>query len=325
MRDALDYLAQSGRILRAPGCRPRVGGIDAARERTANQPQTVAVVLPQHDADLASREMLRGIGKVLRSQETPYRMLIFDTNQKGRPCTDQEDEACAAVEHENVAGAIVWPMLQRALMARWQRLFQNGRPIVFVDRFDPDMPCDFVGADNYMSAYSAVEHLLSLGHTRIAHLTSSEEASVVRQRAEGYRAAMEDAGFGDEVKIWALPPAYPEYLPVFDRILREPVLPTAVFAMNDTAAYAFIGFLESQGISVPEQMSVMGFDDIDRYTQRPRRLTTMRQPFDRIGQQAVDLLLRRLQSPGGFSRPYQHVYLSTQLVPRSTCRDLAAL
>jgi len=326
VRDALMKLANDGRIIREPGCRPRVRGT-GSQQRTDTKSTdrthiTVAVVLPQHDSDLASREILRGVSRTFRGQEISYRTLIFDTNQESKSWEDAEDEACTAVENEDIAGAIVWSVLDPDILARWHRLAQNGRPIVFVDRFDNATPSDFVGVDNVTAARDAVEYLISLGHTRIAHITSDEDASVIQQRSAGYKLAMEDAGLQAMERVWVLPDDGSDDSESFDRILDSGALPTAVFALNDWTARAFVNHLNERGISVPDKISVIGFDDIERYAQRPAHLTTMRQPFDRIGQRAAELLVQRLTTPNGLIRRYQHVCLSTQLIQRSTCRTV---
>lgn len=322
VRDALAHLARSGRITREPGCRPRVCGSDHLRA-DGRQPgrthYTIAVVLPQHDSDLASREILRGVSRTFRGQDISYRTLIFDTSQESKSWEAAEDEACTAVENEDIAGAIVWSVLDPSILARWQRISQSGRPVVFVDRYSDRFPCDYAGVDNVTAARDAVEHLISLGHTQIAHITSTEKASVVEQRTAGYRLALEDAGLRATENVQALPESILDYTKFFDSLLESAASPTAVFAFNDWTARRFIYHLNGRGIPIPDRISIIGFDDIDRASQRPALLTTMRQPFDRIGQRAAELLVLRLTTPDGLLRPYQHICLPAQLVQRASC------
>ncbi|BDI28541.1 hypothetical protein CCAX7_005920 [Capsulimonas corticalis] len=330
VRHALTTLADSGRIVRRAGCRPQVAPTTAARATarrftSANQPQTIGIVLPQHEGDYASREIMRGISRVLRSQETPCRQLIFDLTQSTTSPEALEIQACDAVEQEDVAGAIVWPTLSPESLARWRRLQRLGHPVVFVDRCDPEIPCDFVGIDNYTAARDIVEYLIARGHTRIVHLTDSEPVSAVRQRQEGYRDALRYAGLASMERLWSLPHVHCDDLSArLDQDLRSGALPTAVFALNDFSASLLIQHLEDRGISVPDQVSVIGFDDSDCYASSGGVMTTMRQPFERIGQWAAELFLQRLKSPDPAGRPFQHVLLPTRLIERSTCRTLGA-
>ena len=102
--------------------------------------------------------------------------------------------------------------------------------------------------------------------------------------------------------------------------MTEP--PTALFAMNDALAHYFIVEAEAAGGRVPDTISVIGFDDLERYSPRPALLTTIHQPFDRIGSRAAGLLIRRLKSPDPAALPSQHILLPTPLVVRSTCQPL---
>ena len=105
------------------------------------------------------------------------------------------------------------------------------------------------------------------------------------------------------------------------RLMRQPPDPvTAVFAVNDFLAHMLVNALEESGFHVPADVSVVGFDDIDRYSPRTPFLTTMRQPFEAIGERAANLLLRRLREPHGPTKPasFRHVLLPSQLIVRKS-------
>lgn len=327
VRAALVELARTGQIVREPGCRPRVGPAAGARPAPRTRPRpasrTIAVILPQHASDHGSREIMRGIAHVLHSQEAPYRPLMFDLNLRTAPRGVLEQQACAAVLDEDIAGAIVWPTLEPGSLDAWRGVQSAGRPVVFVDRCDDQFLCDFVGVDNREAAKEATAFLLAQGHTRIVHLTRDLPASSVAQRIDGYRDALTEAGlpFSSE-QVCSLPNgAFPQCVDEFaDRLLAQSPPPSAVFAVNDQIAHTLIAALEARGKAVPADISVLGFDDDDQYSARPALLTTLRQPFERIGQRAAALLLRRL---GPAPPPaFQHVLLPTVLVERSTCRSL---
>jgi DNA-binding LacI/PurR family transcriptional regulator len=331
VRAALDHLAQIGLIERERGCRPRVKALEKPPDaEVGHLPEdilvrTIAVVLPQHDADHASREILRGLMETLNSQPTAYRMLMFDTNLRTASRSALEAEACKAIEQEGIAGAIVWPSLDEGSVAQWQEVAAQGHPIVFVDRHDDAVPCDFVGIDNYTAAREAVEYLIGLGHSRIAHLTNDEQVSSVLERAAGYRDAMRAAGIVGELSApWIIPlgRAYPWTEDFVTHCIQAADPPTAVFAVNDCLAYRLIASLEKRGVKVPGQISVIGFDDDDRYSPRPALLTTVRQPFERIGQRAAMLLLRHFAEAPKMPLTYRHILLPTQLIGRHTCQPL---
>ncbi len=326
VRAARTELARTGQIVREPGCRPRVSGAARTARPVARlhpASRNIAVILPQHAADHGSREILRGIAHLLHSQEAPYRPLMFDLNLRTAPRGTLEQQACTAVLDEDIAGAIVWPTLEPGSLDGWRGVQTAGRPVVFVDRCDDDFLCDFVGVDNYEAAKDATRFLLAQGHMQIVHLTRDLPASSIEQRVEGYRDALIDAGLPfSAASVWRLPteasaPSVDEFAA---HLLALNPLPTAVFAVNDQIAHTLIAALEARGKTVPGDISVLGFDDDDQHSARPALLTTVRQPFERIGQRAAALLLRRL---GPAPPPaFQHVLLPTILVERSTCRSL---
>ena len=139
-----------------------------------------------------------------------------------------------------------------------------------------------------------MRYLLSLGHRRIAHITTGEPSTTVRERKQGYLDALRQAGITPKpewiyVGSGVAAPGMAHAIEQFFN-LNEP--PTAVFALNDALAHYFITDAEAAGYSVPDRVSVVGFDDVERFSPRPAMLTTMHQPFDRIGRLAVSPLSR---------------------------------
>jgi LacI family transcriptional regulator len=184
-----------------------------------------------------------------------------------------------------------------------------------------------VGVDNRQGVRAAVDYLLGLGHRRIAYLTTDEQVTTVAERKEGYREAFLAGGtFPPPELLYTVPverQARMETAAAYFLSLPDP--PTALVADNDLHAFAFIREVQARGRRVPEDISVIGFDDIECYSPHPAMLTTVHQPFFQIGQRAAELLLRRLASPGESpSRSYQQVVLPTSLVIRSTCRPFSA-
>jgi DNA-binding LacI/PurR family transcriptional regulator len=111
---------------------------------------------------------------------------------------------------------------------------------------------------------------------------------------------------------------------VLDDLLRLKDRPTAILTVNDHCAFLAIRDLEARGLNVPNDMSIMGCDDIERFLPMPRRLTTMHIPFDRIGYRAAELLLNRISAGPEANRcaPKQHIMLPTRLNEGLTVRKL---
>ncbi len=195
------------------------------------------------------------------------------------------------------------------------REFLPRCPIVLVDRLLDGLDLPSVTVDNTLGGRLATEHLLDLGHTGIACVSGPPDASTARDRLHGYALAMEErslepvivpGGFTTEDGARAAR--------AFLRLSRRP---TAVAAANDLAALAFIRELEAHGVRVPEDVSVVGFDDLVFAAYSRPALTTVHQPARRMGSEAVRVAL----DPGGVGTP-QHVRLRPRLVVRESTRAL---
>lgn len=262
----------------------------------------------------------QGINQALQLKET--HLIIFNTTARTwSHLPEMEREALQSVVRDNIAGAIIWYSGDETSEQELARLNAAGIPMVFVDRYPKEFDCDFVGIDNYQSACTAMEYLLQLGHRRIGLFSTIEQISSVHQRDAGYCDSLAAAD------IMVLPEYIQrldyfdeQYERIIDRFLALPRPPTAYLVINDDMAYRFIAALQERGVSVPDDVSVVSFDDIDRFSPRPPFLTTIHQPLELIGRRAAELLLERMQHPYRSGQARKHILLSTHLVARHTCR-----
>ncbi len=334
IRAALSYLAEQRLIIREPGRRPWIPTRTNDVVESAHPPlrrvalQTIAAVVPQPINYPALSAIQRGILRVLQQRKSPYRLIVFDNQgDTWSQSVALEQHALQAIENEGIGGAILWPIGGEETFAAIERLQRKGIPLVMLDRCPPEIPCDFIGVDNHVAARDAVGYLLELGHRRIAHLTSLEGILTVREREEGFREAFLARGLHPpDNLIYRLPERddlYPDVGPAADYFLSLAQPPTALFALKDLLAHAFITAAEKRGVRVPDDVSVIGFDDHDRHALQTPVLTTVHQPFDRMGQRAAELLLQRLASPNIANIPYRHLMLPAPLIIRATCRPLS--
>ena len=198
-----------------------------------------------------------------------------------------------------------------------QRLVRAARiPIVFVDR-DVDVPgVDKVLYDTESGGYAAGRHLLDLGHERIACIAGPSELSSVRARVTGLRRALEEAG--KELRAHWLVESDLQYAGGRDataQLLAADEGFTAIFAANDLMAVGAIRELTARGIRVPEDVSVVGFDDAPLAVMVSPTLTTVRQPLHEMAATAVSLLLARLQDR---DRPLARRVIPTELLVRES-------
>jgi DNA-binding LacI/PurR family transcriptional regulator len=331
IRAAIAHLAQERLIVRQSGRRPWVNtqagqtGNPTAQSPDQTTLKMIAAVIPQPPNYPTLALIQRGILRVLQKDNPLYRLIVFDNQgDTWSQSVTLERHALEAIEREGIAGAVLWQIGRHETLDAIQRLQEKGMPLVLLDRCPEELPCDFVGVDNYAAACEAVQYLIQLGHRRIGHLTGDEAVSTGRAREEGYLEALRSQGLTPSAElVFRLSKdrddLYPDLRPAVDHFLALSEPPTALFAMKDLLAHAFITEVKARGMRVPEDISVIGFDDHDRHALQPPVLTTVHQPFERMGQRAAEILLRRLAQPSGSSLPNTHLLLPTPLVIRSTC------
>lgn len=184
-------------------------------------------------------------------------------------------------------------------------------PIVVVDPHEGGQRYPSVRVDDRAGARQAVAHLAGLGHRRIGFIGGRPDLESARERLAGYHEGMAAHGLpvdeslvteGDYTWSGAVAPA--------ERLLGHADRPTAVFAASDMSALCLIAAAEARGLRIPEDLSVIGFDDIPDAHSATRSLTTVAQPLARIGATAVEMLSGLLR---GSTPPRRHVRLEAQL------------
>ena len=192
-------------------------------------------------------------------------------------------------------------------------------PVVAVDNMFEYTDIDSIVMDNRGGIYDAVKYLYDLGHREIGFIDSYIKFDNILQRTEGYEKAVErlKLTFKDEYKITiglTLESAYQDMLIQLNRGIK---LPTAYVAANDTLAIGVIKALKEFGIQVPEQVSIIGFDDIPYCVGLDKPLTTMKVNRDKLGEQAIKMLIGKINEN---HKEGIKLIIRTQLVERESVR-----
>lgn len=200
---------------------------------------------------------------------------------------------------------------------RVKRLRASKRPVVLVDALHPDF--DSISIDNRKGGYMATKYLIEAGYERVAHITISPEAPPAKERRRGYEEALRAAGRPtDKAYIVASgkqPFGFVEesgYEAMLELLKRKPRA-DAVFVASDIQALGALRALKEHGLSAPDDVAVIGFDDIQ--ISEYIGLTTLRQPIYEMGQLAVEKLLNRIRFP---DHPTTNTVFSPSFVERST-------
>ena len=192
-------------------------------------------------------------------------------------------------QSRNVEGVVVFGF--QHVDMNFTELIESGIPSMFIDLDVKENRAGYISSDNENAAHNAVEYLISLGHRRIAFLSGVKYGYVSRLRLAGYLAALEgaDIPYREEYVIDGDFTRETGYIGM-QKLLSSPDLPTAVICCSDLSAVGAMEAIREAGLKIPEDISVLGFDDLElaRYVQPA--LTTVRQDMIAIGKRTVELL-----------------------------------
>jgi len=275
-----------------------VGNLGASGLRSQ---RTNVVGILVADFDPYSAELLKGAARATRN--TKYDMLAY----AGGEAPEWERRSLARLGGTLIdAAVVVTPTTPNTAISI---------PVVAVDpHYGPNwLPT--IDCDSFGGAVSATQHLIELGHTRIAFLGGRKELDSSQLREAGFREAMRLAGIEVDEELVRDSRYDPDVAyTVCDALLSLPEPPTAVFAANDVTAMRAIAAAQARGLTVPDDLSVVGFDDIPDATLSTPSLTTLRQPLQAMGEAAMRMLLDILEG----KEHSQHVRMDTEFVVRAS-------
>ena len=311
VRQAMQVLVNDGLLERTQGrgtfvCSPTerhiTNGHDAA---TATCEKRIGLMLSR-TGDQLNMEILIGVEQSAKSRG--YEVSFTYSEDNG----ELQQRDVMRLQAGGACGFIIFPLSDEEEGQAIAQLHADGMPVVLVDRFLPKLETDYVGVDNTNGGYRAAEHLLILGHKRIgfAHQrVGGLTTTSVRERWQGYRQALQDYGcaYDDALLFKALTP---------DRLQKKSRRPTAMFAVNDESALEVLKAARLADLRVPEDLAIVGFDDLTYAAVTNPPLTTVAQPRTEVGVRAGHLLIDRIE---GLSSAPKHIVLPTHLVVRESC------
>jgi LacI family transcriptional regulator len=280
----------------------------SARSLAGGRSQIIGVVVPGLDNGYIG-EIVRGIDEELA--RVNYDLMLYTTHRR----LGKEGQYVSAIANGLADGLLlIVPLVPDEIL---KALPQIDFPHVMIDQSEPSNTSMVVDATNWQGAYDGTSYLIGLGHRRIGHITGTPELTSAGERIDGYRAALRDHGIAYDAQLVVEGDFYHGGgMAGAAALLDLPERPTAIFAANDLSALGAMEVIRAHGLRMPEDMSVLGFDDIPHAQIAYPKLTTVRQPLAQMGRVAVRLLLDQIEQPG---RPTRRVTLATELVIRDSC------
>lgn len=256
-------------------------------------------------------EVARGIQD--RADEAGYCAVIYSTDNHGQ----REVRALNILKDRQVDGFIVMAQESEEGNKTILNLHSQGVPVVLIGRNIVPSVIDRVTTDTYLGAIAAVRHLAGLGHSRIAYFGGDSSKFIAAGRRQGYLSGLTQAGLRqDKALIIETDLTREGGVSAMRELLQLSNPATALFAVNDTVALGAIQEAHRQGLNIPGDFSVVGFDDIALAAYAQPALTTVAQPKLAMGRLAVDLLLSRIEQKT-HGAP-QEVRLPCELVVRDS-------
>lgn len=264
--------------------------------------------------------------------DTPFFSLLIEGIERESRANDLETVICNIDEQDedfeqmrsqilsdHTSGIL---LLATELAAEDVKLFKNAAaPLVMLDGWFEEMTFDTVLINNTDSVYNAVKYLVQKGHREIGYLASNVRIRNFYYREMGYKRALQNSGI-------PLNPAYTAeltptmdgaYKSMLEYLEKKPELPTAFFADNDIIAFGAMKALKQKGYKIPNDVSIIGFDDMPFCEISSPSLTTIRVFKQEMGQTAVKRLIDKMKSDSGISTKIQ---ICTEFIERDSVKDL---
>jgi len=283
----------------------------SAQRLATGKSNVVALVIPRYEGIFYSfyaLELIRGIGTLTAALKLDLLLHLTDNN--------------SSLNLKGVGGVIFADIIANRLQL--EDALSCGIPSVLINNYAEDLNVTCLAIDNKKGAEEAVNYLIGLGHKKIAHITGDIVTQAASHRLTGYKAAMEKGKIAFKQE-YVVNTDYPrgQARSAAEKLFNLPDRPTAVFVASDSMALEVITVARERGIRIPQDLSVVGFDDNPSGLYGPVALTTVRQPLVKMAQDSVkELNILMTDKNAGKKAQTKKIYLPTELVIRESCQQI---
>jgi LacI family transcriptional regulator len=279
-----------------------------ARSLRSRRTDTLALIL----TDISNpfwTTVVRGVEDA--ASNAGFNVILCNTDESEA----EQDKYLRVLLQKQVDGVLLVPA--RSALEPIQFVQSQDTPVVVLDRLIPDVQADTVHCDSEGGAHQLTRLLLSLGHRRIAVLSGPQGVSTAEDRVAGYQRALKEAGLDvDPALVYYGQFSLESGYTMTQRVLAATPRPSGLFAGNNFIAIGALRALRDAGLQVPEDLALVGFDDLPADLVVDPFLTVVAQPAYEMGRRATELLLARLS--GEAPEAYQEIVLPTELIVRQS-------
>ncbi len=281
-----------------------------ARSLAKGKTQVIGLIVPDVGTSYAG-EIIRGIDDELAHHD--YDLMLYTTRRQGSKISNY----VAALARGLVDGLLI--LVPDDVENYLRPITQQNYPYVMIDFQGDGKVTSSVGATNWKGAYTATTYLIERGHRRIGFVTGELFLGCAVDRYAAYQQALHDHDLPfDPALVYEGNFRQTSGHEAAQQFMQLDQPPTAIFASNDQMAFGVADAVRNRGLRIPQDISIVGFDDIPEAEWIRPALTTVRQPLREMGRLAVEMLIDRIKYP---ERPTRRVELDTKLVERDTCGD----
>lgn len=285
---------------------------NVAKSLVSNKTNTIGVVIPEISHAFFP-EVVKGIEEMTYAAD--YQLILTHSAEE----FERERNAIRTLRSQRVDGMLVSSCQSEKDFSLYEDVIEAGIPLVFFDRCIENIGASSVRVNDRESSRKGTEHLISHGYKKIAHISGPIKVSIGLERYQGYLEAMAAAGLFVN-KNWVVESGFQEeggYLAMQKLLeLPEDARPRAVMAVNDPAAFGAMEAIYKHGLSIPDDIAIVGFTNEIRSELLDCPLTTIHQPAYEVGKRGAEKLLKVIENE---DEPVETIEIKTKLIIRKSC------
>jgi len=312
LRDSYEINPETKRVVMECAARLHYRPNPIALSLKGSSSKAIAAIVPEI-ANYYFSQAINGIDEA--ANRRGYDVLIFQSHE----AYEREVANLRQAVARRVDGVLISLSSQTSDVSHLQELQRQGMPIVQFDRVSAELDTPRVVADNFAGAFAATEHLIQMGRRRIAHLTIQPWLSITQERLAGYRAALEQNGLPYDESLVRFGTFGPDEVgPNVAELLALSPRPDAFFTASDRLALDCLAALRQRRISIPDEVALIGFTNLNVADMLSPSLSTVVQPAKEIGQQAAERLLDLIERKQRVTQPATTTTVPTTMILRES-------
>ncbi|AWW28753.1 LacI family transcriptional regulator [Echinicola strongylocentroti] len=278
--------------------------------------KTIGVIVPEITSYFFST-VISGVQDMVN--EAGYKLVICQSNES----FEEEQKLIETLALNRVDGFLISPASKTMKFPHLERLRSSGVPVVVFDRDCPGFDADRVLVDDFDGAFQAVEYLIKTGCRRIAHIAGPKNLTTCQHRMDGYTKALQkhQMAVDESLVQWVEGFTSEDGEEAAKKLLENPVRPDAIFAINDAVAIGAMSIIREMGLTIPADISIVGFDDEPYSKYFHPSLTSVWQPVYGLGMLSSKILMNHLASDLDVTQ-YRYELLKPELIIRNSSKPL---